>query len=136
MKKVTAFSLIEILIAVAVIAILSTFLIGLISGTSQQANQIVARQQQAELQSALGNWITAASAEPGGLAGARSRYNSQAEKLLLLSNYLQPDTYSRLTGSGNRVSSPALDGSRASLYFSATWELGSAPAVILSNSAP
>ncbi len=65
MVKNDAFSLIEILIAVAVIAIISAFLISSISGTTQQANQTVARQQQAELQTALGNWISAASAGPG-----------------------------------------------------------------------
>lgn len=136
MVKSSAFSLIEILIAVAVIAILSAFLIGSISGTTQQANQMVARQQQAELQTALGNWISAASAEPGGLAGARGRYNAQADKLSLLSNYLQADTFARLTASGSQVTSSALTGSRATLHFSPTWEAGRTPIVTWSNTAP
>lgn len=133
MTKNSAFSLIEILIAVAVIAVLAAFLIGSISGTTQQANQIVARQQQAELQTALGNWLSAASAEPGGLARARGRYNAQDEKLSLLSNYLQADTFARLTAAGSQVTSSALNGSRAALHFSPTWEVGRTPIVTWSN---
>jgi prepilin-type N-terminal cleavage/methylation domain-containing protein len=136
MVKNDAFSLIEILIAVAVIAIISAFLISSISGTTQQANQTVARQQQAELQTALGNWISAASAGPGGLAAARGLYNAQADKLSLLSNYLQADPFARLTASGSQVNSAALAGSRAALQFSPTWEAGQTPIVTWSNTAP
>ena len=122
------FSLIELLIAIAVIAILSGLILPYIAGTRESSQVVLARQQQAALQTALGNWITTASSQPGGLAGARAAYNAAGSKLALLQNYLQAATYAALTGSGNSVTSEALAGAGASLQFSA-WNVGGTPAV-------
>jgi prepilin-type N-terminal cleavage/methylation domain-containing protein len=123
-----AFSLIEVLIVIAVLGVLATLLIPYISPMREGAQEAVARQQQAELQTALGNWIASTSAQPGGLAAARSAYNNAGTKLELLQNYLQEGTYAALNGTGTKVTSAALTGAGASLQFSA-WNVGGTPAV-------
>lgn len=112
----------ELLISIAIIAILSGLLIPQIAKTKEAANVAVARQQQAELQAALGNWITAKSSEGGGLAAAREAFTGN--KLALLQNYLQEATYLSLTGTGDTVTSAALSSARAELKFS-TWSSSS-----------
>jgi len=89
----------------------------------------LARQQQAELQTALGNWVIAQSAGPGGLAAARSPYNGTVSaKLQLLENYLQASSYAALSGTGDNVTSAALDSASAYLQFS-DWASGGQPTV-------
>lgn len=133
-----AFSLVEVLIVVAVIGILIAFVISSISGSSEYAHQVMARQEQAELQTALGNWIAATSSSPGGLAEARRKYTDEANKLLLLSNYLQDATFQRLrlTSTGEVVRSPALTASKARLEFSSSWSTTDVPSVNWVNTAP
>lgn len=121
-----AFSLVEILIVIVVIVILSSLLIPQISRVKEGAQISVARQQQAELQTALGNWVVAQSSQPGGLAAARAAYTGT--KLTLLQNYLQAATYASLSGSADSVTSAALDSANARLQFSA-WPLDGQPTV-------
>ncbi len=121
-----AFSLVEMLVIIAVIAILSAVLIPQVFNLRSAAQVTTARQQQAELQTALGNWIVAKSSGPGGLAAAREAYTGT--KLALLQGYLQEGTYSALSGDGDNVSSAALDGARAYLLFS-SWSVGQQPTV-------
>lgn len=125
-RNCSGFSLIEILIVIAVIAILSSLLIPQITQVKEGAQVSVARQQQVELQTALGNWVVANSSESGGLAAARAAYTGT--KLALLQDYLQASTYASLTGSGDAVTSAALDSANASLQFSA-WPLDGEPSV-------
>ena len=120
------FSLVEILLVVAIVALLSALLIPQVSNIRNGASLSVARQQQAELQTALGNWIVARSSGPGGLAAARAAYTGT--KLALLQNYLQEATYSSLSGSGDTVTSAALDSANAYLQFS-SWSVGQQPTV-------
>jgi len=122
------FSLIEVLLVVAIIGIIATLLIPYVSPMRAAASTQIARQQQAELQTALGSWVAAAASGPGGLAAARSTYGSAGSKLALLQNYLQPATYAALTGSGNTVTSAALGAAGASLQFS-SWGVSDAPTV-------
>lgn len=121
-------SLVELLVVIAIIAVLSALVIPNISSIRGGTQEAVARQQQAELQTALGSWISATSAQPGGLAAARNAYNSAGSKLALLQSYLQASTYASLSGSGSSVSSAALTASGASLQFSA-WGIESPPTV-------
>jgi prepilin-type N-terminal cleavage/methylation domain-containing protein len=121
-------SLMELLIVIAIIAILATLVIPNVSSIRSGTSQAVARQQQAALQTALGSWVSAASSGPGGLAAARSAYNSAGSKLGLLQNYLQPATFAALNGSGSSVSSVALSEVGASLQFS-SWGIGGMPSV-------
>ncbi len=127
--KSNAFSFVEVLIIVAVIAILSTLILSSFLGTTESATELVARQQQAELQTALGNWIAREASQPGGLAGARTRYNSAQDKLSLLGKYLQATTLERLDGGGTDVNSDALSGSKAMLQFTEDWVEGETPMV-------
>jgi type II secretory pathway pseudopilin PulG len=124
--KVAALSLVELLIVIAVIAILTSLLIPYISPMQRSTQEAVARQQQAQLQTALDNWIVARSSASGGLAAARAAYTGT--KLALLQNYLQEATYASLSGNGDTVSSAALDGANASLQFS-SWNVGQQPTV-------
>lgn len=123
-----AFSLMEMLVTVAIIGTIAVLLIPSISPMKQGSSVQVARQQQAELQTALGSWIASASAGPGGLAAARGTYNSAGSKLALLQNYLQPATYAMFSGGGSSVTSEALTAAGASLQFS-SWGMDTAPAV-------
>ena len=112
-------TLVEILLVVTVIAVLASLLVPYFSPIRGAAREQIARQQQAELQTALANWLIAYSSSQGGLAAARSAYNGSGDaKLQLLQNYIQTATYASLTGSGNTVSSAALDGANAYLQFS------------------
>jgi len=88
----------------------------------------IARQQQAELQTALGAWVASASAGSGGLAAARTAYNGAGNKLSLLQNYLQPSTYAMFSGGSGGVTSKALSEAGATLQFS-TWGVDNMPSV-------
>jgi len=122
------FSLVELLVVIAVIATLAALLLPYVSPMRRATSEQIARQQQAELQTALGSWIAAASSGPGGLAAARTAYGQSGSKLGLLQNYLQPSTYASLSGSGNTVTSGALNAAGASLQFS-SWGVGGYPSV-------
>ena len=125
-----AFSLLELLVSVAVIAIIATLAVQQMSGARDAAAYTIARQQQAQLQTALGNWITARSSAQGGLAAARSEYSAYSgAKLQLLQGYLQPATYSALSGTGDRVASSALSNANAHLEFSSWIPGGQQPIV-------
>lgn len=114
------------LVAIAVVGILSAVLIPQVFNLRSAAQVSTARQQQAELQTALGNWIVAKSSGAGGLAAARTAYTGT--KLALLQSYLQEATYSALSGEGDNVTSAALDGAKAYLRFS-SWNVGQQPIV-------
>ncbi|MBJ7327844.1 MAG: type II secretion system protein [Chthoniobacterales bacterium] len=112
-------SFLELLVVIAILGILSALLIPYVSPMRVAASVQVARQQQAQLQTAVGSWIAAASSGPGGLAAARGSYNGAGSKLGLLEAYLQPSTYAALSGGGSSVTSDALTEAGASLAFSA-----------------
>ena len=102
-------------------------------GHRQSGDMVVARQQQAALQTALGSWVAAQSSLGGGLAAARSFYaTNSGSKLSLLQDYLQPATYAALEGDGSKVTSRALTASGASLQFS-DWAVGGSPSIIWNN---
>ena len=125
----TGFSLVELLIVIAVITVIAAVLIPQISPLQRGASEAIARQQQAELQTALGNWVIAQSSSSGGLAAARTSYSGYGSaKLQLLQNYLQAATYASLSGSGDNVTSSALTGAKAYLKFS-TWSEGEQPSI-------
>lgn len=127
-SRQTGFSLVEMLVVVAILGVLAALVMPTVSPLRGSASTQIARQQQAELQTALGSWIAAQSAGSGSLAAARTAYNGAGNKLSLLQNYLQPATYSAFSGSGSSVSSEALRTAGATLQFS-SWGVGGAPTV-------
>jgi len=116
------------LVVIAVIASISAVLLPYVSPMRRASSEQIARQQQAELQTALGSWIAATSSGPGGLAAARQAYSQSSSKLGLLQNYLQPATYAAFGGSGNNVTSAVLSAAGTSLQFS-SWGVGGYPSV-------
>lgn len=123
----SAFSLVELLVVIAVIGILSGLTITQIRGGSQQAQVAVARQQQMEMQTALDAWIVARSSGPSGLAGAQAAYSADAAAMLsTLSPYLRDPGIFTISGGG--LSSTALAGIGKTLQFSA-WGNSSSPMV-------
>ena len=122
------FSLLEMLVTVAIVGTIAILVVPSISSMRGSSSIQIARQQQAELQTALGSWISTASAGPGGLAAARTAYNGAGNKLSLLQNYLQPSTYAMFTGGSGGVTSKALQEAGASLQFSA-WGVDNSPSV-------
>jgi len=116
-------------VVIAVIGVMVTMAIPYVLGTARIAKQATARQQQAQLQTALGNWIVAQSSGSQGLAATRAIYNENSgAKLQLLEDYLQSATYSNLSGDGDTVTSAALDGANAYLKFS-SWSGSQQPTV-------
>ncbi|MEM7698120.1 MAG: type II secretion system protein [Verrucomicrobiota bacterium] len=89
-----AFSMVEMLIVIAVIGIMSALVISAFSNASQDTRRVVARQQQAATQNAVNAWVNATSQELG-LAEARRRYNLAATskgRVQLVQNYLDAST--------------------------------------------
>jgi prepilin-type N-terminal cleavage/methylation domain-containing protein len=127
-----AFSMVEILLVVAVIAIISGMAITYVGGASENSRLLVARQQQVQLQTALDAWIVAKSSGTAGLAAAKTAYSTDAEYMLSaqgLGPYLrEPGIFSV---SGSAVSSSALAGAGKTLQFS-SWSDGSYPKVLMS----
>lgn len=124
-----AFSLVEILLVVAAIAIMSGLAITYVGGASENSRLLVARQQQVQLQTALDAWIVAKSSGTAGLATARASYSTDAASMLsALGPYLrEPGIFST---SGGGVSSSALAGAGKTLQFS-SWSDGSYPKVLM-----
>lgn len=97
-----AFTLIEMLLVVAVIGILTSLVIAAVSNSAADARLVIARQQQATVQEALNAWISSTN-----ISGARSAYSgkSAAQRLLLVSGYLDTNArwYKEYTvdGAGN-----------------------------------
>lgn len=124
-----AFSLVEILIAIAVIGILSGLAVSFVGGASDQSRVVVARQQQVQLQSALDAWIAAQSSGTAGLAGARAAYSTDASAMLsALSPYLREPAIFNPSEGG--ISSAALSKTGKTLQFS-SWASGSYPKVLM-----
>jgi len=111
-------SLLELLVTIAIIVVLAALIVPNVSPMRGAASSQIARQQQAQLQTALGAWIAAASSGPGGLTAARSAYAATNNKLGLLADYLQPATVANLSNSGSVITSAALSAAGARLEFS------------------
>lgn len=128
-KEARAFSLVEILLVVAVIGILSGLAMTYVGGASDNSSQLVARQQQIQLQTALDAWIAAQSSGTAGLAGAKTAYSTNAASMMTaLGPYLR-DT-GIFSTSGGAVSSSALTKIGRTLYFS-SWAEGGYPKVLM-----
>lgn len=126
----SGFSLIEILIVVAVIAVISGLAMTFLGGAAENSRNLVARQQQVQLQTALDAWMTAQSSGTAGLSSVRTNKYSTDPGVMLtnLIPYLRDTNIFSVSGGG--VSSSALSGIGKTLQFS-SWSNGSYPKVLM-----
>lgn len=80
-RRDTGFSFVEAIFTIAIIGIMSSIIVAAISNASRDAHRVMARQQQASVQSALTAWVMAQmrvgnTAQFRGLESVRTFYNT------------------------------------------------------------
>ena len=129
------FTLIEMLIVVAVIGILAAIVISQIANATFEARRIMARQQQVVVQSAVSSWIIQSTTRQA-LTTVQGTYNAAADsrsRLAMISHYLDPETYAHLaaqTVDANKIQSDAMKRTGKWIELPA-WAPGSYPRVNL-----
>lgn len=137
-RTAQAFSLVELLIVIAIIGVLASMVVASFSNATQDARNVVALQQQAVLQEALNSWVTQASSPSGlgSLAEARGAYSNAgtaAAKMGLIEDYLDASTTGQLAAHGsvaNALNTPAMAKLGQYVTFSA-WAAGGYPKIEL-----
>lgn len=130
-----AFTLIEMLIVLAIIGVLAAIVISQIANATFETRRIVARQQQVALQTAISSWVLQGSAAQD-IATVRTAYNTAADskaRLALVGGYLDPDVYSHFmnqTTDATKVQSDAMKRSGKWIELP-DWAAGSYPRVNL-----
>jgi len=128
------FTLIEMLLVVAIIGIMSALIISAISNASQDSRAVLARQQQALVQQSLNAWISRMSSGTNSIANARTMYNAATTaqaKFVLIQNYLDQNTYEHFianTTDAAKLQSEAMVQTGVYLQFS-SWATNSYPRV-------
>lgn len=128
--------MVEMLIVISVIAIMAALVISAFSNAAQDTRRVVARQQQAAVQSAVNAWVASQSSGTGSLAAARTAYNNQPTSLArlnLVANYLDEKTVDHFranTTNTGQVLSEALKKTNQYLELP-TWSASSYPKVDL-----
>ena len=131
-----AFTLIEILVVIAIIGIMTSLVVTAYRNVAQDSRDVVARQQQAALQGAINNWITNESTtrtmvsvmnEYNGLSGSPARLDK-------IKDYLDERTLAHLQGLSpageDKIFSDALIKIDKHIQLS-TWAAGAYPQVKL-----
>ncbi len=151
-QRLTGFSLVEAIFTIAIIGIMSSIVVAAIANASRDANRIVARQQQAALNSALNAWVMGTLRVPRGesnegqvygLEQVRSMYNGRPtslSRLLLISpdleeGYLDEATRAHFiehTTNSNRIESSALKLAKQHLTLP-IWQTGEFPKAMLQD---
>ena len=126
-----AFSLVELLIVIAVIGIMSALILTSINNAAQDSRLAIARQQQVVLQAALNTWINSPTNTT--LADAKLAYNNEATsvaKLQLVREYLQNDTFEQFNANSanEQIRSSVMIKAGVHLTFSA-WSATNTPTV-------
>ncbi len=149
-KSSKAFTLIEILVVIAVIGIMSALVVSAFTGAAQDTRRVIARQQQLAIQNAVNTWVNAESSKPGvGIIGAKTAYNNAGNSLARLQlvggnpgggveGYLENSTAQHLIdmttrgGNSNQIRSAALTKTQQWIVLT-DWNNGSYPKVNLQN---
>ena len=150
-RKNHAFSLVEAIFTIAIIGVMSSIVVAAIANASRDANRIVARQQQATLNSALNAWVMgsmriASGANEGqlrSLEDVRAEYNGQTSSLARLqliapatgSGYLDESTRAHFvayTNNAGRIESSALEAGNQHITLP-TWVSGEFPKALLQD---
>lgn len=135
-RRSAAFTMVELLIVISVIAIMAALVVSAFSNAAQDTRRVVARQQQASVQSAVNAWITRQSSGAGSLSTARTTYNdagTSLARLNLVSGYLEDVTMAHFrtnTTNTNQVLSEAMKKTNQHLELPA-WNSASYPKVEL-----
>lgn len=95
----SGFTFIELVIVIAVIGIMSALAISQFAGSANDGREILARQQQGTISTALNAWITAELDHNTTVGDVRATYNTEAnsaDRLELFKDYLDVDTYDHI----------------------------------------
>jgi prepilin-type N-terminal cleavage/methylation domain-containing protein len=138
----SAFTLVELLLVIAIIAIMASLVISAFSNASADSRLVLARQQQAVVQQAVNSWIAYQSAASRSLDSARTEYNTTHADgggravLELVRDYLDDATFDHLdsnTSNDAEVRSDAMV--KTSQYLDISdWPDNSYPKVTLTSS--
>lgn len=149
------FSFVEAIFTIAIIGIMSSLVVAAISNASRDAHRVMARQQQASVQSALTAWVLSqtrvgSTAQFRSLENVRTTYNAlnttSARFNLLIPNPASPDPNLRAgfldqttadhfldyTTGTDKLKTTALDNAKQYLSLP-TWQSGDFPRVDLVN---
>jgi prepilin-type N-terminal cleavage/methylation domain-containing protein len=144
----TGFTLVEALITIAIIGIMAALLISAFSNTAQDTSRMIARQQQAALQSAVSAWVngdtnrvniinaTAGTAKLKTIEEIRTAYNAAATttaRYALVEAYLDDATrahFASYTTGTAKIKSSALKTTNQYLSLP-VWTSNSYPQVLL-----
>lgn len=85
------FTLIEMLIVIAVIGVMSALIVAAITNATADTRLVLARQQQAVVQEAINAWVVATSAT-NSMQKVRAEYNGSTNRFALAMAYLDPGT--------------------------------------------
>jgi len=154
-KRQQGFSFVEAIFTIAIIGIMSSLVVAAISNASRDAHRVMARQQQAAVNSALTAWVMAqtrvgSTAQVRGMESVRTTYNAlpttSARFNLLVPNSSSPDPSVRAgfldqttadhfldyTTGTDRLKTAAMDNAKQYLSLP-TWQSGDFPRVELVN---
>ena len=135
-RRDPGFTLVELLLVISVIAIMGALAISHFSNASQDTRRVVARQQQAALQSAVNAWVAGQVSGNNSVGEARTSYNTPAtskDKLDLIRTYLDDVTYDHFvenTSNDNQLQTASMGHLSYYLQLPA-WAAGSYPKVDL-----
>lgn len=103
------FTLIELILVVAIIGIMSALIVAAIVNAASDTRQVLARQQQTVVQEALNSWISYSSSGSNSLSNARFQYTNAANRFALITNYLDPGTYAQFMDNTTNAAHPQTD---------------------------
>ena len=104
-QRTNAFTLVEMLMTLAIISVMAALVISAFSNATADSREVMARQQQATVQSALDNWIAQRITGTRTVKEVRDEYNvdingddnTSLARLGFIQVYLDKDTYDHFT---------------------------------------